>query len=108
MGMKRPNVGKDAGAPCHSLTLTHVPTITVIAYRIHRQLLTTLILSSDFNPDDGLQVQLLIKVLGTFLRFCNPDDGLQVQSRIKAGSDIFASLIGGLCSQQGRISMMIS
>ncbi|VDL95642.1 unnamed protein product [Schistocephalus solidus] len=46
--------------------------------------------------------------LETFLRFCNPDDGLQVQLMIKAGFDGFASLIGGLCSQQGRISVMIS
>ncbi|VDM05920.1 unnamed protein product [Schistocephalus solidus] len=46
--------------------------------------------------------------LDTFLRFCNHDDGLQVQLMIKAGSDGFAFLIGGLCSQQGRISTMIS
>ncbi|VDM05433.1 unnamed protein product [Schistocephalus solidus] len=46
--------------------------------------------------------------LDTFLRFCNPDDGLQVQLMIKAGSDGFASLIGGFCCQQGRISKMIS
>ncbi|VDM00742.1 unnamed protein product [Schistocephalus solidus] len=31
--------------------------------------------------------------LDTFLRFCNPDDGLQVQLMIKAGSDGFASLV---------------
>ncbi|VDL99613.1 unnamed protein product [Schistocephalus solidus] len=46
--------------------------------------------------------------LDTFLRFCNPDDGLQVQLMIQAGSDGFASLIGELCSQKGRISMMTS
>ncbi|VDM00177.1 unnamed protein product [Schistocephalus solidus] len=46
--------------------------------------------------------------LDSFLRICNPNDGLQVQLMIKAGSDGFASLIGGLCSRQGRISMMIS
>ncbi|VDL89742.1 unnamed protein product [Schistocephalus solidus] len=46
--------------------------------------------------------------LDTFLRFCNPDDGLQVQLMIKAGSDGFACLIGEQCSQQGRISMMVS
>ncbi|VDL99691.1 unnamed protein product [Schistocephalus solidus] len=46
--------------------------------------------------------------LDTFLRFCNSDDGLQVQLMIKADCDGFSSLIGGLCSQQGRISLMIS
>ncbi|VDL97889.1 unnamed protein product [Schistocephalus solidus] len=46
--------------------------------------------------------------LDTFLRFRNPDDGLQVQLMIKVGSDGLASLIGGLCNQQGRISMVIS
>ncbi|VDL98410.1 unnamed protein product [Schistocephalus solidus] len=46
--------------------------------------------------------------LDTFLRFCHPDDGLQVQLMIKVGSDGFASSIGGLCSRQGRTSMMIS
>ncbi|VDL96661.1 unnamed protein product [Schistocephalus solidus] len=45
--------------------------------------------------------------LDTVFRFCNPDGGPQVQLMIKAGSDGFASLIGGLCSRQGRISMMI-
>ncbi|VDM04708.1 unnamed protein product [Schistocephalus solidus] len=33
--------------------------------------------------------------LDTFLRFCNPDDGLQVQLMIEAGSDGFASLVVG-------------
>ncbi|VDM05486.1 unnamed protein product [Schistocephalus solidus] len=46
--------------------------------------------------------------LDNFLRFCNPNDGLQVQLMIKAGSDSFASLIGDLCSQSGHISMLIS
>ncbi|VDL86640.1 unnamed protein product [Schistocephalus solidus] len=46
--------------------------------------------------------------LDTFLRVCNPNDGLQVQLMIEAGFDGFASLIGGICSQQGHISMMIS
>ncbi|VDM05141.1 unnamed protein product [Schistocephalus solidus] len=46
--------------------------------------------------------------LDIFLRFCNPDDGLQVQLVIKAGSDGFASLIGRLCSRHGRVPMMIS
>uniref|UniRef100_A0A183TPC2 Rab3 GTPase-activating protein catalytic subunit n=1 Tax=Schistocephalus solidus TaxID=70667 RepID=A0A183TPC2_SCHSO len=46
--------------------------------------------------------------LDTFLRFCNLDDGLQIQLMIEAGSDGYASLIGGQCSQQGCISMMIS
>ncbi|VDL85404.1 unnamed protein product [Schistocephalus solidus] len=46
--------------------------------------------------------------LDTFLRFAKPDYGLQVQLMIKAGSDGFASLIGGLGSQQDRISMIIS
>ncbi|VDM03619.1 unnamed protein product [Schistocephalus solidus] len=46
--------------------------------------------------------------LETFLRFCNPDDSLQVKLMIKAVSDDFASLIGGFCSRQDRISVMIS
>ncbi|VDL99531.1 unnamed protein product [Schistocephalus solidus] len=44
--------------------------------------------------------------LDTFLRFCNLDDCLHVQWMINAGSEGFAPLIGGLCSQQGRISMI--
>ncbi|VDM01357.1 unnamed protein product [Schistocephalus solidus] len=60
------------------------------------------------NPDDGLQVQFLIKTGSDGIASLIGDDGLQVQLRIKAGSDSFASLIVGLCSQQGRISMMIS
>ncbi|VDM05511.1 unnamed protein product [Schistocephalus solidus] len=69
----------------------------------------------DFNgsylSNHGQKVLVALQTLdnlGTFLRFCNPDDGLQVQLRIKVGSDGFASLIGGLSSRQGRIPMTIS
>ncbi|VDM00834.1 unnamed protein product [Schistocephalus solidus] len=55
-----------------------------------------------------LQTSPTLENLDTFLQFCNPDDGLEFQLMIEAGSDGFASLIGGLCSQQGRISMRIS
>ncbi|VDL94537.1 unnamed protein product [Schistocephalus solidus] len=46
--------------------------------------------------------------LDIFLQVCNLVDVLRDLLMIVAGSDGFASLIGGLCSQQGRISMMIS
>ncbi|VDL85824.1 unnamed protein product [Schistocephalus solidus] len=62
-----------------------------------------------YNRSQNVLVALpTLDYLDTFLRFCNPDDGLKVKLMIKAGSDGFASLIGGLCSRQGRISMMIS
>ncbi|VDM03808.1 unnamed protein product [Schistocephalus solidus] len=45
--------------------------------------------------------------LDTSFRFCNTGDGLRDLLMIVAGSDVSTS-VGGLRSQQGRITVMIS
>ncbi|VDL87889.1 unnamed protein product [Schistocephalus solidus] len=49
----------------------------------------------------------ILDKLYIFRRFCNPDDALQVQLMIKPGSDGFTSLIGEIYSQKGHISIVI-
>ncbi|VDM05829.1 unnamed protein product [Schistocephalus solidus] len=45
------------------------------------------------NCNQVLVASPTLENLDTFLRFCNPDDSLQVLLMIKAGSDGFASLV---------------